>query len=164
MGLFAVGGNDYLYQFQLNQKTNNDPSAWTAWYAVLTRAPIPSPVVRIASGIHVGNTIQLWLIDSGGSLWSCWMLNPQSDPTSANAYVWSQWTGPGTRNADMLVQDVAVGRLTNSALQVFVMTTAGTIFTTWNANPADPESYVEWQPFPAPMPSGLGLGFAISLA
>lgn len=157
MGLFAVGGNDYLYKFQLNQKTSNDPSAWTAWYAVLPRAPIASPpVVRIASGNLAGNTIQLWLIDSSGSLWSCWTLNPQIDPTSGNAYAWSQWTGPGApRNADMLVQNVAVGQLTNSALQVFVMTTAG-IFTTWNANPADPKSYVEWQPFPAPMPSGLG--------
>lgn len=79
------------------------------------------------------------------------MLDPQSDPTSTSSYEWEQLTGLGNN-----VQDIVVVQLTNYALQVFAMTTDGTLFTTWSANPADPIRYVEWQSFPVPAQWGLG--------
>ena len=116
-------------------QTSTDPAVpWRDWDNPFNYPPQGWSYLCAAGELLDGRTLFL-AINNQNVLYSC-----MKTSTNANS-PWSGWQNPFLPDPGP-VQDVAVGKLADGNLQIFVLTPSGQVLTTWTSNST-------WQPWVA---------------
>ena len=126
-------------------KTNSSANApWAGWADFIAEAgAVPAGVVQVAVAPLPDGRLELWATDGAGGLFTTWKLitNPNAGWTP-----WSDFLGEaGEIQAG--VARVAVARLPDQRLELWVTDRAGALLTSWKLT-ADPNAdWVPWADF-----------------
>jgi pimeloyl-ACP methyl ester carboxylesterase len=127
-------------------KVSADPDAdWAPWFDFIAyRGSLPNGVgVQQVAMVPLSNgAVESWVVTTNGGLFSTWKVSADPDAEWAPWFDFLAYRGrlPG----GVGVQQVAMVPLSNGAVESWVVTTNGGLFSTWKVS-ADPDA--EWAPW-----------------
>jgi hypothetical protein len=127
--------------FSTWQADGNSRPAWAPWFDFLAyRGGLPAPVRQVAMANLSNGALESWVVTTGGGLYSTWKVS--ADPGAE----WAPWFDFLAYRGSLPspVRQVAMGRLSNGALESWVVTADGGLYSTWKES-ADPAA--EWAPW-----------------
>ena len=128
--LWAVdAGNSLMTCWQTGPKWN---AGWSAWSK--HGSPFDN-IAQIAVAPLSDKSLQLWAVDTGGVLWTCWKVG-----ADANAG-WSAWS---KQSGNAHVKQIAAAPLANKALQLWVLDDKNALWTCWKENANANAAWSAW--------------------
>jgi len=140
--LWAVSNQGEL--FSTWKETPDANADWVPWQSF---PALPEPVSQVTAAPLSNGALQLWAVTNQGQLFSTWK---ETSEANANWVPWQTFLGPAAPPAK--VNQLAAAPLSNGALQLWVVTNQGQLFSTWKETPDANANWLPWQTFPGSPP------------
>lgn len=139
--IFATNGSGTLYSCW--KQSTDASSAWTAWSPF---EAIPGGGAHaVAAGRLPDGQLQLFATNAAGTVYTCW--KSTTDPSAS----WTAWSA--FNNVGSGVTQLAIGPLSDGRLQLFAISSGGSISSCWKATTDSHSAWTSGSAFP-PLPGG----------
>jgi len=112
---------------------------WNDWTTNWSNTQPPQPFTWIAVAPWPDGTLQLWAVDTGGNIWSCWKSG--ADP-SAQWTAWTQDWSAGT--PPFSAKQVAAAPLYDGGLQFWAIDNNGRLWSCWQETTDPNSAWTAW--------------------
>jgi len=122
--IFAIGSDSALWH---THQTKPNQSTWSGW-SNLGTPTAGTALSRLAVGQNEDGRLEVFAIDSDGSLWHTYQPKPGQGP-------WSGWASLGTPTGGIALYTLAVGQNKDGRLEVFAIGSNGSLWHTYQPKP-----------------------------